>query len=109
MFIKELSCSGGFGPTTFYKWRSNFGGMAAFDAATLLELEPKAVTAGAIHRRLNSSLVNWACASWPLRVCVGAKGSNVRYLSECHCNWPKGSMRFEQCWTAAQQQDRQSA
>ena len=27
MFVKELCRSGGFGKSTFYKWRSRFGGM----------------------------------------------------------------------------------
>jgi putative transposase len=39
MSIKELCRSGGFSQSTFYKWRSKFGGMEASDASRLRDLE----------------------------------------------------------------------
>ena len=39
MSIKNICRSGGFRQPTFYKWRSRFGGMEAFDAAKLCDLE----------------------------------------------------------------------
>jgi putative transposase len=39
MSIKELCCSGGFSRSTFYKWRSKFGGMEVSDASRLRDLE----------------------------------------------------------------------
>ena len=41
MSVKELCRSDGFSQTTFYKWRSRFGGIEPSDAAKLRELEVK--------------------------------------------------------------------
>jgi putative transposase len=39
MSVEEICRQGGFSDTTFYKWRSRFGGMEASDAQRLRELE----------------------------------------------------------------------
>ena len=39
MPIKELCRKGGFSDATFYKWRTEFGGMDVSDAKRLKELE----------------------------------------------------------------------
>ena len=82
--LAELCRRHNVSPTTFYKWRAKYGGMAVSDAKRLKALEDE-------NRRLKQLLAEAMLDNQALKGLLAKNGWRLRHDGKLW-RWPKGSM-----------------